>query len=199
MNILIVEDDAIIAQLIAFHLRAFGYQVLGIAHDSERALDLVYTLQPDLVLLDINLDGQKDGIQIAEIIEEKYNIPYLFITALSDLTTLTRVQKLEPLAYIVKPFKEEDLRVSITIGMSNHKRKTENNPITLSTINQKALSPLSQKELDILLEIGRGLTNKQIGLKSKLSINTVKWHTQNIYSKLGVSNRTSAANFIIDL
>ncbi len=199
MKILIVEDDAIIAQLIAFHLRAFGYSVLDIVHNSERALDLIYSFQPDLVLLDIKIEGLKDGIEIAQIIEDKYEIPYIFITAFSDIATLQRVQKVEPLAYIVKPFKEEDLQVSIAIGMSNYKRKKENNPITLEKVNEKALSPLSQKELDVLLEIGKGLTNKQISIKTNISIHTVKWHTQNIYSKLGVSNRITASNFIIDL
>ncbi len=64
LKILIVEDDAIIAQLIEHHLMDFGYHVLDIAHDSERALDKIHTLQPDLVLLDINILGTKDGIDV---------------------------------------------------------------------------------------------------------------------------------------
>lgn len=89
-KILIVEDDAVIAQLIEHHLLDFGYQVLDIVHDSERALDKIHNLHPDLVLLDVNILGTKDGIEVAEVIEEKYNIPYIFLTAYSDPKTLKR-------------------------------------------------------------------------------------------------------------
>ncbi len=198
-KVLIVEDDAIIAQLIEHYLIELGHQVIDIIHNGDRALDAIHYHTPDLILLDINLEGTKDGIQLAEIIEAKYNMPYIFITALSDNRTLSRIKDLSPVSYIVKPFKEEDLRVSITIGMANHKRKTSNQELTLDTLNAKLPNALSQKEMDILIEISKGLSNQQIAQQLHLSKNTIKWHTQHIYSKLGVKNRTAAAQFLVDI
>lgn len=198
IKILIIEDDAVIAQLIDHYLIQFGYHVIDIIHNGDKALDAIHIHQPDLVLLDINIEGTKDGIDIANIIESKYDIPYLFITALSDSLTIDRIKDLDPLAYIIKPFKEEDLRVSIALGMNTYQRKKSNNNITLEEVNQQCLTPLSEKEFNILIQIGKGLSNKQIGEFLDLSTNTVKWHTQNIFSKMGVKNRTSAAQFLMD-
>ncbi|MDG2449275.1 MAG: response regulator transcription factor [Saprospiraceae bacterium] len=199
LKVLIVEDDAIISQLIEHHLDEFGHQALDISYNSERALDLIHNLKPDLIMLDINIEGIRDGIDIASIIDEKYEIPYIFITALSDKSTLERAQKVKPLAYLVKPFRAEDLRASIAIGMSNYKRRVNNDPLTLDRINEDSLSPLSEKEYDILVELSKGLSNKQIGLALDLATNTVKWHTQNLYSKIGVKNRTAAAQWLVNL
>jgi len=197
LKILIVEDDAIIAQLLEHHLREFGHCVIDIIHNGDKALDRIYSQHPDLVCLDINLEGTLDGIDIAQVIDEKHKIPYLFITALSDESTIIRAQKVNPLAYLVKPFREEDLRTSIAIGMSMYNRRKHNNPLSLERVNEDALSPLSDKEFEILLEISKGLSNKQIGMKLGLSPNTIKWHSQNIFSKLGVQNRTSAAQLLL--
>ena len=197
LKILIVEDDAIIAQLLEHHLREFGHCVIDIIHNGNRALDRIYSQHPDLVCLDINLEGTVDGIDIAQVIDKKHKIPYLFITALSDESTIIRAQKVNPLAYLVKPFRGEDLRTSIAIGMSMYNRRKHNNPLSLERVNEDALSPLSDKEFEILLEISKGLSNKQIGMKLGLSPNTIKWHSQNIFSKLGVQNRTSAAQLLL--
>ena len=198
-KILIVEDDAVIAQLIEMHLWEFGHHVIDIVHDSEQALDKIHNLRPDLVLLDINILGSRDGIEVAEIMQHHYDIPYIFLTALSDKRTLERAQKLTPMGYIVKPFKERDLEVTVAIGMSNYLKQKNNESITLDSINMNAVSPLSEREFDILLLVVRGFTNQQIARDLDLSINTVKWHTQNIFSKLGVKNRTAAAQVILKL
>ena len=198
LKILIVEDDAIIAELINFHLLDFGFNVLDIVHDSERALDKIHNLKPDLVLLDINILGTKDGIEVAHIIDQKYDIPYIFLTALSDRATLERAKHVSPIGYVVKPFKENDLFATITIGMSNYS-KNDTPKITKELVNKCSLSPISNKEFDILIDISTGLTNNQIAEKQDISANTVKWYTQNIYSKLGVKNRTAAAQFLTNL
>ena len=198
-KVLIVEDDAVIAQLIEHHLLDFGYHVLDIVHDSERALDKIHSLSPDLVLLDINILGTKDGIDVAEIIEQKYHIPYIFLTAYSDPATLKRAQNLRPMGYVVKPFKESDLLATITIGMSNYQKFHAESQVTIEVINKITKTPLSEKEFTILKMITRGYSNSQIAKELYVSINTIKWHSQNIYSKLGVNNRTSAAQLIMSL
>ena len=199
LKILIVEDDPIIAQLIEHHLQEFGHQVLDIAHDSERALDLIHNLKPELVILDINIDGTKDGIDIATIMEDKYNVPYIFLTALSDQETLDRAANVKPLGYVVKPFKASNLKAAISIGISNYKKQKSKKELNQDIVNQIALSPLSFKEYKVLIDLSKGLTNVQIAQQLDVSSNTIKWHTQNIYSKLGVANRTAAAQLVMSL
>jgi len=198
-KILIVEDDAVIAQLIEHHLIEFGYQVLDIVHDSERALDKIHNLRPDLVLLDINILGAKDGIEVAAVIEEKYSIPYIFLTAYSDPATLQRAQSLSPMGYVVKPFKERDLLATITIGLSNYSKFHSEVQITLAAVNRLTKDPLSDKEFNIVKMMAKGFTNNQIAQELNVSVNTIKWHSQNIYSKFGVKNRTSVAQLIMSI
>lgn len=199
LNVIVVEDEAVIAQLLEFHVIQAGHNVLDIAHNSERALDLVHNLQPDLVLLDINILGERDGIQVGKIIKDKYKIPIIFITALSDMDTLKRAAEVQPVSYLVKPYKKDDLLAAMAIGMFNYQNRQQERSVTIELINGAALSPLSEKEYEVLLDISQGLTNDQIATKQFLSLNTIKWHSGNIYSKLGVKNRTEAARFISDL
>ena len=196
-KILIVEDDVIIAQLIKKFLLNFGHRVLDIVLDSEKALSKIHELRPDLIMLDINILGDKDGLEVASIVERKYSIPYIFLTALSDNETLQRAKRLSPVGYIVKPFKENDLRATVLIGMSNYNRSHDEVGLTLESFNQKIHEALTEKEFDILLRVAKGFTNVQIAEQDELSLNTVKWHTQNIYSKLGVQNRTAATQLLM--
>ena len=199
LKILIVEDEVLIGKLIEQDLVDAGHQVLDIAFGSEEALDMIYKYQPELVLLDINIDGTKDGIDVAMIIKEKYDIPYIFITAHSDRETLQRAKKAKPCAYLVKPYRAQDLFTSIEIGLYNFESRKKENRLNLERLNTISLSPISEREFDIVLDISQGLTNAQIAENQYLSLNTIKWHLQNIYSKLGVKNRTSVAKLILDL
>lgn len=197
LRVIIVEDEVLIAKHIEDSLQNNNFSVVGIAHDSETALDYINNRNPDFIILDINIDGQKDGIEIAEIIKEKYNIPFMFLTALSDVNTLDRAKMANPSGYIVKPFKTRDLISSITIGLYNHEFNKSNSKLTLGQVNKKAFNNLSQKEFEVLLDISEGFTNAQIAKKQFVSLSTVKFHSQNIYSKLDVKNRTSAIKKVL--
>ena len=198
LRILIVEDDVIIARLIKTHLEEAGHFVLGIEHSGEKALDKIHNHQPDLVLLDINLAGNMDGIDVAEKIYGTSKIPFIFLTALSDLNTLNRAMRVAPCGYVVKPYKASDLYSSIAIGLYNHAhRERPDNPLTLDKVNQLAMDPVTKREFDLIVDISQGLTNAQISEKQHLSLSTVKWHLQNIYSKLGVRNRASAVKQVL--
>lgn len=199
LKILIVEDEVLIAKHIEDALLDNNFMPIGIAHDSETALDYIKNRTPDFVILDINIDGQKDGIDIANIIKENYDIPFMFLTALSDLDTLERAKKVNPCGYIVKPFKSRDLISNITIGLYNFEFKKQNNQLSLDSVNKLAVDNLSQKEFEILLDITEGFTNAQIAKKQFVSLSTVKFHTANIYSKLDVQNRTSAIKKVMQL
>lgn len=120
-RILIVEDDSIIALTIEGRLKNLGFEVVGRASRGSDAIEKAAALLPDLVLMDIHLKGPMDGIEAAASIYGIYNIPVVFLTAFSDETTLKRAQKTSPFGYIVKPFNDDVLRVTITMALMKHR------------------------------------------------------------------------------
>ena len=115
----IVEDELIIAEKIKLMLEAIGYAVCEPVNRYDEAVIMLQQEQPDLVLLDVMLAGNKDGIHIAEKINELYKIPFIFLTANSDALTVTRAKQVKPYAYIVKPFTKDELYTSIEIAFNN--------------------------------------------------------------------------------
>lgn len=112
VKILVVEDDILLGEQIRRFLSK-DYELLGIATKGESALAFIDENQPDLVLMDIELDGQLDGVETAEKIQEKLFIPVIYLTKLHDDRTLKRVKKTMPAAYLSKPFKNHDLKYAI--------------------------------------------------------------------------------------
>lgn len=119
MKILIVEDEIVIAVDLMQMLSSNGYEVAGPAVDYQSAIGLLVYEKPDLILLDINLLGAKDGIDLAEKIHREHQLPFIFTSALSDPNTLARAQATQPATYLVKPFREEQLLAAITIALTN--------------------------------------------------------------------------------
>lgn len=124
-KILIVEDEVIIAEDLAGSLEDLGYKVIGPADNASDALKLIKKHSPDLAILDINLNQPIDGVQIASILRQDYDIPFVFLTAFSDTSTLDRVKKTNPYGYIVKPFDEADLQVTITLALDKFEKEQE--------------------------------------------------------------------------
>ncbi len=120
-KILIVEDEAVTALDIQQSLRRKGYEVAGIAGSAEEALAEARAHRPDLVLMDIRLKGDPDGISAAEQIHKESDAAIVFLTAYADCATLDRAKAAEPFAYLLKPFEEEVLATTIEIAL--HKRK----------------------------------------------------------------------------
>ena len=123
LNIYIVEDEPLIAATIKSALLKQGYNVVGDAEDAVTALKDIAMLQPDLVLLDIQLDGNKDGVDLAQELDLQ-QIPYLYLTSQTDPETIERVKATQPLGYIVKPFTEHSLRSNIELAW--HSYEVEN-------------------------------------------------------------------------
>lgn len=119
IKILIVEDELIIAQDMIDILEKMGYDVMENAMDAEETFEILSKDTPDLILLDINLSGGRDGIDIASEINEKYKIPFIFTTSYTDGPTIERAKEVKPLNYLVKPFKPEQLYTAIEIAMNN--------------------------------------------------------------------------------
>jgi two-component system cell cycle sensor histidine kinase/response regulator CckA len=120
-NILIVEDERIVAKDIEQRLKELKYNVTGIVTTGEKALEKVEELHPDLVFMDIRLRGAMDGIEAAEAIKRRFDIPVIYLTAYADEATLERAKITEPFGYILKPFNERDLYSTVEMALYKHK------------------------------------------------------------------------------
>jgi len=120
-SILITEDEILVARDLERRLHKFGYQVADIVDTGEDAVQKTATLHPDLVLMDIRLSGEMDGIAAAMQIRSAHKTPVVFVTAHADLETLERAGMSEPLGYIVKPFQEQALHAAIETAFYRHR------------------------------------------------------------------------------
>jgi PAS domain S-box-containing protein len=140
-KILIVEDEMIISMEIKQKLRGMGYEVVGQAITGESAILKAGETNPDLVLMDIRLKGEMDGITAAKRIIELYDLPIIFLTAHSDKATLERAIAVSPSGYLLKPFKERELMTNIEMSLHKHRIKKkvreEIHPETISELGKK--------------------------------------------------------------
>jgi len=117
-RLFIVEDEGIVAADLQDRLTSMGYAVVGKATSGEEAVQKIASSKPDLVLMDIILEGSMDGIQAAEAIKQQHPIPVIiFLTAHADDATMRRAAELGPFGYVLKPFDERELHVAIEIGL----------------------------------------------------------------------------------
>lgn len=192
--VLIVEDEPLIAKNIGMYLNNHDYEVSAIAYDPDEALFQLKRNPPDLVILDINLEAERDGIELARYINEHNNIPFVFLTSYSDKDTLGRAKATNPYGYIVKPFNEKTLFATIEIALFNHARDLNRHVPRLDPvkINRQLVTPLSEREFEVIQLLYDGKTNQQIAADLFISMNTLKKHINNSYFKLDVTSRTIA-------
>lgn len=126
-KILVVEDENIVALDIKNRLKKLGYSVPSIASTGEEAINKADTTFADLVLMDIMLKGEIDGIEAAEQINKRFDIPVIYLTAYVDDKILERAKLTRPYGYISKPFKEKDLHTNIEMALHRHKMEKKNN------------------------------------------------------------------------
>jgi diguanylate cyclase len=122
-RILIVEDEGVIALELKDRLSDMGYEIIGPVPSGQEAIDKTRDLLPDVVLMDIILAGQMDGIEASEIIKNSLDIPVIFLTAHADERTLQRAKATQPFGYILKPFNERELQVSIEMALYKHQKE----------------------------------------------------------------------------
>ncbi len=119
-KILIVEDEGIVARETEYRLKDLGYIVCGLAASGAEAIKKAEKARPDVVLMDIMLKGEMDGIDAAEQIHSKLSVPVVYVTAHADETTLQRAKRTEPMGYLLKPFNERELHAAIEIAIYKH-------------------------------------------------------------------------------
>ena len=163
ISVLVVEDESIVSKDIQYSLKKLGYNVVGVAATGQKAIDLCGEKMPDIILMDIMLKGDINGIEASTRIKESYNIPVIFLTAYADENTLSKAKVTEPYAYIIKPFKEIDLHTSIEMAFYKHSKELE-----------------ILKERDMLYNIIENKENKDfIFVKSKSRL--IKLNTEDIF------------------
>lgn len=163
INVLVVEDESIVSKDIRNSLKKLGYNVAGAAATGEKAIELAMEHRPDIVLMDIMLKGELTGIDAAEEIRARLDIPVIYLTAYADESTLAKAKVTEPYGYIIKPFKEIDIHTSIEMAIYKHQKVSK-----------------VQKERDLLYKVVDSKDSKEfIFVKSNSRL--VKLKTSDIY------------------
>ncbi len=151
-RILIVEDEAVVALDIQRRLDSLLYAVAGVTASGEESVRLAGQLQPDLILMDIHLEGAMDGIMAAEQIHRRFRLPVVFLTAYAEAPTLERAKLADPFGYILKPFEDRDLKTVIEMALYKHQSGEEIHRLNrlyavLSHVNQAVVHAASREDL----------------------------------------------------
>lgn len=148
-SVLIVEDEPLIADDLSFHLEDIGVHKVIIALKYEKAITLLAEHDFDLVLLDVNLSGERDGIDVANFINRNNPTPFIFITSYYDEETLGRAKKTGPIAYVLKPFNKQDIHVNVEMAFHKieHEQKSEQ-PEKFFIKDKDGLISISPEEID---------------------------------------------------
>ena len=195
-SILIVEDESLIAVEIERTLLKLGYRVAGKVRDGDKALDMLATRQPDLALLDIDIRGSRNGIDLARLIREKYDFPFVFLTAFSDRDTLAELKDTMPYGYIVKPFNRGELLTTIELALHKYAAERDAGFPPLDALNARLPEALTEREYEVVRLLDEGLSYRRIGEELFVSVNTVKYFQKNIFAKLGVGSRLEALRML---
>ncbi|WP_194776968.1 response regulator transcription factor [Pararhodonellum marinum] len=188
-RILIVEDEVMVAEEIKMSLEDLGHEVVGMVMNGDKALNALTMFNPDLALLDIHIKGSLNGIDLARLIRKNHLIPFVFLTAYSDVMTLDKAKDTLPYGYIVKPFNETDLKVSIELAI--HKFQTERMETDFSQayIKSNYGISLSEREYEILKSLREGLSYQEAADRLFISINTIKSYQKRLYQAFDVSTK----------
>ena len=153
-KILIVEDESIIAEDISDSLISLGYRITGMVYSGEEAIEAAAKCRPDLVLMDVNLRGEIDGITAAAEIRARFQIPVVYLTAYADENTLRRVNATKPFGYIAKPFEEKNLHTTIQLALHRREYDSLTNLPNRSLLREQLNQVLEkQKELPAMIPV----------------------------------------------
>lgn len=167
INVLIIEDEFTIALDIEVRLKKMGFGVVGIADNADKAIRLADEEAPDIILLDIFLEGSKDGVEIAKQINNELSIPFIFLTANADEATFKNALNVLPYGYILKPFKDIDLKHAIDLALLKFK----------SDLEKRKKIEFAQSILATALEKqnNENLFIKEKNIVHKIEMNTIFW------------------------
>ena len=165
-RILVVEDEQLVADDLRETLEILGYDVAALATSGEEAIAKVAATQPHLVLMDIRLEGEMDGIEASQVIQADFQVPVIYLTANTDRATLDRVKQSQPFGYLIKPFSEKSLATTIEIALARYQAELEIYH-TLETVQagKNAAEELAQGKSEYLCLLAHELRNPLTAIK----------------------------------
>lgn len=181
-NVLIAEDEALIAEELSDRLKNMGLSIAGVAASGEDAVSLAQRTRPDLILMDIRLRGRIDGIEAAGAIRTDFDVPLIYLTAHSDDATIARATRTEPSAYLIKPFAERDLRIAIELALHKHaaerllRESEQRYATTLTSIGDAVIATDADGRITFMNPVAESLTGWPTSDACGLPIDTV-FHT----------------------
>jgi len=183
INILIVEDEVIIAKTLEEMLKQLGHDNILKCRAKEEAIKVIEANDIELAILDINLSGEHEGIELGKHCQN-LGIPYFFLTSYSDHKTILEAKQAKPGNYVIKPFTPEEILVAIELTLM-HQQSDANEKV------KKAVDvfKLSTREAEILRLIFQRLSYQEMADLLFLSLNTIKYHLRHIYTKMGASSK----------
>lgn len=186
----VIEDEMIIAESISLALRNLGYSVIGPALNFDDGLLLFKKERPDILLMDVNLNDVRDGVDLAEIVRLNHDIPIIFLSANSDAITLERCKTVRPETFLVKPFKQQELYTAIEIALYNHQSEIEIKESQGYVVSQRVCSEfeITEREFEIISFVAMGKKQREIAIDLGISEATVKKHLSNVFEKLNVNS-----------
>ena len=179
MRILIVEDEIIIAKDIETTLVKDGFTVVGLVSSGEKTIQEIEKVAPDLILIDIKLRGKMDGIETAEIIKNRFDLPVIYLTSYKDEETLLRAKVTEPYGYIIKPFDPKELKILIDLSYYKHKTRKKLKDgkewlsTTLNSIGEGVIAVNSSGTIQYMNPIAEKLTGWSENESNNMDVNDV--------------------------
>jgi two-component system, cell cycle sensor histidine kinase and response regulator CckA len=203
-KILVVEDENVIALDIQRDLISFGYAVPATAASGEQAIELAAELRPDLVLMDIRLRGALDGIEAAEEIRNRFNIPAVYLTAFADPATLARARLTGALGYLVKPFGERELHAAVEVALYRHRLEQQVKEserwlaATLRSIGEGVIATGAQGRIRFMNPVAERLTGWSAGQAAGLTAGEVLKLEYTLDEPEAAQRRTADSNVALE-
>ena len=193
LNILLIEDEFIISRDVKIILEKEAFSSLQLARDYKTASEILNFKDIDLIISDINLNLEIDGIEIVSRLLKIKKVPVVYLTAYSDEDIIKKAEKTSPFAYILKPYNENQLKLTINLACLNFEKTNSN--IEINTKNTELLKLLTKREKEILVVLASGKISKEIADTLNISAQTVEKHKQNIRIKLNLRTIGEMVNF----
>ena len=154
LKILVVEDDPMIAESVQDILGVLKHEIVGVADDAEKAIAICNETLPDLALLDIQIGGDIDGVDLADLLNQNFQIPFIFTTAFADNDTIARAKSKGPYGYLVKPYGIKDMNAAIEVAMSAFERfkKASESPAMSRVIQDSIFLKVDSKLIKVKIE-----------------------------------------------
>jgi DNA-binding NarL/FixJ family response regulator len=207
-RILLVEDERLVALSLTRQLESLGYEVVGRAASGRAAIEKAGQLRPDVVLMDIRLAGEMDGIEAAAEILKQFELPVIYLTAFSNHDILERAKVTEPLGYILKPYEDRELHVVIETALYRYRVTRERScrdfagglEQSLERLEaQSRVARLTTREAEVMRLLVAGKSQKQISTELGIAFQTTAKHRAKVLEKLDVANDVELVRFVLSL